>query len=276
METIYRGKSVGGSNKHFVAGTQNTLGSITPLRSISGGRHSPLKRPGNRAQESERLALLGISAAAFAHEVANPLSAIFGNLQFVKIGLERKQVSDRVLITAVAGVMREVDRLCVLLDEFRALALPQNLDLQSTDIKKVVEEVLAIQMRVYAAAACSVRLEFENDLPPVMAHADKVKQVVLNLCNNAVEAMPDGGDLTVKGYHLAQMVVLEIRDTGTGIPDGLDVFELFKTTKAGGTGLGLPIVRQIVSAHNGTIDYTTKPGQGTTFKLYFSAADSET
>ena len=165
METTYWKKRGGVSNERFVAGTQNTLGSILPLRSISGGRHSRLKRPGHRAQESERLALLGISAAAFAHEVANPLSAIFCALQFVKNELDGKHVNSPVLMTTVAGVMQEVDRLGLLLNEFRALALPQNLDLQSTDIKKVIEEVLAIQMRVYAAAGCSVRLEFENDLP---------------------------------------------------------------------------------------------------------------
>lgn len=274
METTYRKKGVGASNERIVAGTENTLGRVAPLRLISGGRDSRLKRPGHRAQESERLALLGISAAAFAHEVANPLSAIFAALQFVKSGLERKQINDPVLITTVAGVMQEVDRLGLLLNEFRALALPQNLDLQSADIKKVIEEVLAIQMRVYAAAGCNVRLEFENDLPRVTLDTAKMKQVILNLCKNAIEAMPEGGCLTLKSYHSGQSIVLEIRDTGVGVPKDMDVFELFKTTKAGGTGLGLPIVQQIISAHNGTIDYTTEPGHGTTFKISLPAADS--
>lgn len=273
METTYWKKRGGVSNERFVAGTQNTLGSIVPLRSISGGRHSRLKRPGHRAQESERLALLGISAAAFAHEVANPLSAIFCALQFVKNELDGKHVNSPVLITTVAGVMQEVDRLGLLLNEFRALALPQNLDLQSTDIKRVIEEVLAIQMRIYAAAGCSVRLEFENDLPPVTLDTAKMKQVILNLCNNAIEAMPEGGCLTLRSYHSGQAIVLEIGDTGMGVPEDMDVFALFKTTKAGGSGLGLPIVQQIISAHNGTINYTTEPGHGTTFKISLPAAD---
>jgi signal transduction histidine kinase len=273
METTYWKKRGGVSNERFVAGTQNTLGSILPLRSISGGRHSRLKRPGHRAQESERLALLGISAAAFAHEVANPLSAIFCALQFVKNELDGKHVNSPVLMTTVAGVMQEVDRLGLLLNEFRALVLPQNLDLQSTDIKEVIEEVLAIQMRVYAAAGCSVRLEFENDLPRVMLDTAKMKQVILNLCNNAIEAMPEGGCLTLRSYHSGQAIVLEIGDTGVGVPEDMDVFALFKTTKAGGSGLGLPIVQQIISAHNGTINYTTEPGHGTTFKISLPAAD---
>jgi signal transduction histidine kinase len=272
MERTYQKKSAGVSNERFVAGTQSTQGNVVPLRSISGGRHSRLKRPGHRAQESERLALLGISAATFAHEVANPLSAIFGALQFIKSELEGKHLNSPVLTTTVLGAIQEVDRLCLLLNEFRALALPQHLDLQSTDIKEVIEEVLAIQMRIYAAAGCSVRLEFENDLPPVTLDTAKMKQVILNLCNNAIEAMPEGGCLTLKSYHSGQAIVLEIGDTGVGVPEDMDVFELFKTTKIGGTGLGLPIVQQIISAHNGTINYTTAPGHGTTFKISLSAA----
>jgi two-component system, NtrC family, sensor histidine kinase HydH len=275
METTYWKKRGGVSNERFVAGTQNPLGSIAPLRSISGGRHSRLKRPGHRAQESERLTLLGISAAAFAHEVANPLSAIFCALHFVKNELEGKHVNSPVLITTVAGIMQEVDRLGLLLNEFRALALPQNLDLQSTDIKKVIKEVLAIQMRVYTAAGCSVRLEFENDLPRVTLDTAKMKQVILNLCNNAIEAMPEGGCLTLKSYHSGQAIVLEIGDTGMGVPEDMDVFALFKTTKAGGSGLGLPIVQQIISAHNGTINYTTEPSHGTTFKISLPTTDLE-
>lgn len=273
MERTYQKKGVGVSNERFVAATQNTLGSVVPLRSISGGRRSRLKRPGHRAQESERLALLGLSAAAFAHEVANPLSAIFGALQLVKSDLEGKHVNGPVLKSTVLGAMREVDRLCLLLNEFRALALPQNLDLQNTDIKTVIEEVLAIQMRVYAAAGCSVRLEIESDVPPVTLDMAKMKQAILNLCKNAIEAMPEGGCLTLKSYHSGQSMVLEIRDTGMGVPEDIDVFELFKTTKVGGTGLGLPIVQQIISAHNGTINYTTEPGHGTTFKISLPAAD---
>ena len=128
-------------------------------------------------------------------------------------------------------------------------------------------------MRVYVAAGCSIRLEFENDLPPVTLDTAKMKQVILNLCKNAIEAMPEGGCLTLKSYHSGQAIVLEIGDTGVGVTEDMDVFALFKTTKAGGSGLGLPIVQQIISAHNGTINYTTEPGHGTTFKISLPAAD---
>jgi signal transduction histidine kinase len=79
--------------------------------------------------------------------------------------------------------------------------------------------------------------------------------------------MPQGGCLTIKSYPRGQTVVLEISDNGGGIPTGENIFALLKTTKADGSGLGLAVVQQIVLAHNGTIDYTSEPGNGTTFKI---------
>jgi two-component system sensor histidine kinase HydH len=242
---------------------------------MARGRHTDLKGLEHTAQESERLALLGISAAAFAHEVANPLSGLSIALELVKRSLESAEFDVRLLIATLQGAMLEINRLGSLLNEFRDIATPQNIDFQIIDLVKNTKEVLSCQYHAYRKLGITVELQFDNPLRPVMADADKIKQVVLNLCNNAVEAMPDGGYLTVKGYHCAQTVVLEISDTGTGIPESLDVFELFRTTKPGGSGLGLPLVCQIVSAHKGTIKYTSVlgPGHGTTFKVFFPAAD---
>ena len=276
METTYQRKSVGVSNERFVAGSQNGLASVSRLPSMARGRHADLKGLEHTAPESERLALLGTMASVFAHEVANPLSGISIALEFVKRRLESAEFDVRLLIAKLQGAMLEINRLGSLLNEFRDIASPKNIDFQRTDLVKNTEDVLSCQYDAYRKLGITVELQFDNPFPSVMADADKIKQVVLNLCNNAVEAMPDGGYLIVKGYHFAQTVVLEISDTGTGIPEGLDVFELFRTTKPGGSGLGLPLVRQIVSAHNGTIKYTSEPGRGTTFKLYLPAADSET
>jgi signal transduction histidine kinase len=110
-----------------------------------------------------------------------------------------------------------------------------------------------------------LELEFDDNLPVIPIDREKIKQVILNLCKNAVEAMPEGGTLQCKAYQTADRVIVEVADTGTGIPEGLDVFQLFKTTKPYGTGLGLAIVEQIISEHRGTVDYVTQLGKGTAF-----------
>jgi signal transduction histidine kinase len=232
----------------------------------------------SRAQETEPLTLSGTTAALFAHEVANPLQGISAALEFVKNDLEGAKYDVRVLISTIRRALLEIDRLGSLLHEFRSIACPQTTHYHKINLADATKEVLSCQRHAYAKAGITVKLEFDDALPWVMADPDKIKQVVLNLCNNAVEAMPGGGCMSVKGYRLAHMVVLEISDTGTGIPPGLNVFELFTTTKTGGSGLGLPLVRQIVLAHNGTINYTDvpMPGRGTTFKVHLPYAEFET
>jgi signal transduction histidine kinase len=101
----------------------------------------------------------------------------------------------------------------------------------------------------------------------ITADGEKLKQVLLNLCKNAAEAMPQGGTLTVRVHNSGEQVSLEVIDTGVGIPAGVNIFEPFTTTKSEGTGLGLAIVQQIVAAHGGAITYTSEPGKGTVFRL---------
>ncbi len=220
-----------------------------------------------RAQESERLALLGTMAAVFAHEVGNPLAGISLSLKCVDRQLEEKQVDDPSLVSMIRDAIGEIDRLASLLKEFRSLAPEQTLDLKCTDLVKIAEEALALEMIAYRTAGITVKFAFEDALPMVRLDTAKIKQVILNLCKNAVEAMPDGGCLTLKGYRSRGMVVLEVSDDGVGVPDNVNIFELFKTTKPGGTGLGLPLVQQIVAAHKGTIAYKSEPGRGATFKV---------
>ena len=216
--------------------------------------------------ENERLASLGLTAAVFAHEVANPLH----NLNFCLDVLDRElKTAEHVessskLVQAASG---EVHRLNALLEEFRFLARPQSLSRQRVNFRQIVEEVLAPMRPAQEAARIIVELQFDDDVSQIMVDRDKIKQVIVNLCKNALEAMPDGGRLTLKSFCSDTSAIFEVSDTGVGIPAGVDVFHLFTTTKSYGTGLGLPIVSQIISAHGGTIDYISQPGIGTTFKI---------
>lgn len=229
------------------------------------------KQWSQEAQETEGLARVGKMAAVFAHEVANPLSGLSASLRFAESDLQKQEIDVSTLRATLHAAIQEVDRLVSLLSEFRSLAVPQSLDLQLTDLQEIIEEILAAEKIAYRAAKITVRTDFERSSAPVKIDPAKMKQVVLNLCKNAIEAMRDGGCLTVKVYRSERMVVLEIGDTGIGIPRGMNIFESFNTTKVGGSGLGLPLVQQIVSAHNGTINYTTEAGHGTTFKVCLPA-----
>jgi two-component system sporulation sensor kinase A len=100
-----------------------------------------------------------------------------------------------------------------------------------------------------------------------MADADKLKQVFLNLCNNAVDAMPKGGELTLRATRDDQRAIVDVIDTGAGIPEGIDIWAPFMTTKSHGTGLGLMIVQNIIAAHQGTIECMSEAQKGTTFRL---------
>ncbi len=223
-----------------------------------------------KAQENEWLAGVGTMTAIFAHEIGNPLHSISTSLELVENQLEGKLKPQSRLKRTLELSNQEIQRVSALLREFRSFARPQIGNFQRTDLVELIKDVLVPQTVVCRNAGIKVKRQFE-DLRPVWVNRDKMKQVILNLCKNAIEAMPDGGILTLRTHQSEEIAIVEISDTGAGIPEGVDVFQLFKTTKSNGTGLGLPMVRQIIAAHNGTVHYTSEVGQGTTFRICLRA-----
>jgi signal transduction histidine kinase len=231
------------------------------------------ERAEQKLRESERLATIGTTAAKLAHEIGNPLNGMATTIQLLERHLTKHQeTTDDVQIEIVHDLKHETHRLQSLLQELRALAHPHHLDFQRTDLTTLVAEVLRLQESHYTECGIRIEQSFPVTLPSPLADKEKLSQALLNLCKNAAEAMPTGGTLTVCGSSLKGQVCLEIGDTGEGVPEGINIFEPFTTTKTDGTGLGLAIVQQIVAAHRGTITYTSKPGQGTTFTLQLPAA----
>ncbi|MGH7832473.1 MAG: two-component system sensor histidine kinase NtrB, partial [Candidatus Binatia bacterium] len=225
------------------------------------------RRAEERLRESQRLAAVGKTAAVLAHEIGNPLNGMFTTVQLIERHLVRsKNPSDHAhLNEQLQDLKGEISRLGSLLHEFRSLSGPMQLNLIPMKLGVFVPELL--QMTSHICDGCGVEIlhDIPNDLPVISADKEKLKQVFLNLCKNAVEAMPSGGKLTLKAYRKDQSVVVEVSDTGMGITEGLDIFEPFTTTKNKGTGLGLAVVRQIVSDHGGRITYASEAGKGTTF-----------
>jgi PAS domain S-box-containing protein len=249
---------------------------ITPIRDHAGKLTAFVKvvrditerkRSEERLQESERLASLGTTAAVFAHEIANPLNGLSTSLQIVQELLDESDYANPLLRETINAAHVEIERLASLLKDYRSLARPQTLNIQPTDLQRLIQEVLATNLQSYNDAGVQLRTEFAEDLPLIPLDRQKMKQVVLNLCKNAIEAMPNGGLLDIRSYRNGTSVIVEFSDTGQGIPQGFEPFHLFKTTKPYGTGLGLPIVQQILSDHHGSVDYVTEAGKGTTFRI---------
>jgi two-component system sensor histidine kinase HydH len=165
-------------------------------------------------------------------------------------------------------VTAEIKRLTLLLEDFRSSRL-FSLNLQPTSLAAVIQDCLALESCDAAQRGIRIECSIPLDLPLIMADAAKLKQVFLNLYTNAVDAMRDGGILSVKAMEREEKLCLEISDTGGGIPEGLQIFEPFVSHKPHGTGLGLAVVKWILMAHGGTIGYASKPGKGTIFQLSF-------
>ena len=230
-----------------------------------------------RLLERERLAAIGTTAATFAHEVGNPLNGMSLTAQILERRLAKRpgQAEDN-LITPLRTLMGEIRRLSLLLDEFRTLARRQTLYCKPLQLAQLVTDVLTTEAPQFEAAGVQVKQYLPRDLPLISADSEKLKQVLLNLCKNAVEAMPQGGTLSVSITPVGPHLRLDISDTGVGIPDGVDIFEPFVTTKTQGTGLGLTVTRQILAAHRGSLTYHSTPGQGTTFVLTLPIVQPET
>jgi two-component system, LuxR family, sensor kinase FixL len=218
--------------------------------------------------ENERLIAIGTTAAKIGHELANPLNGMSLTIQLLEQRLNRQlNPVDGQITSTVNRLRNEVSRLGTLLEEFRSLSRREKFDFQPTTLTALVGEAIEIEMPRYAEKGIQVECSFASDLPTIIVDIDKMKQVILNLAKNAAEAMAGGGKISIKATASDDKVTLEISDTGTGIPTGIDIFEPFFTTKPQGIGIGLSIVQQIVRAHGGSITYDSEHGKGTTFVI---------
>jgi signal transduction histidine kinase len=217
-------------------------------------------------RDSERLMALETTAALFAHEVANSLNGIFASLQLLDMKAQENS-PDPELKSLLGSATHEIKRLGSLLQDFRSFVRPQKYYFEAIDLARLIDEAINTERLLYDSMGIKLKFQFPDDLSPVRVDEEKIKQAILSICKNAVEAMPSGGVLAFRGYECEGRVFLEIADTGAGIPRGLEIFEPFCTTKPLSSGLGLPIVSQIISAHEGTIEYASEAGRGTTFKI---------
>ena len=227
-----------------------------------------------QAEQSRHLAEVGTLTGALAHEIKNPLSTIGLNLQLLQEDLDHSnldhsnQENER-LRSRLSTVQRETNRLRDTLDDFLRYAGKLELDRHPVDLNQVLEELA--DFFAPQAHAQRVQLRLRPSSTPVVAMIDArvVKQALLNLMINAVQAMTGGGELMLSVAGENGQAVVDVIDTGPGIPPAeLDkIFQAYYSTKKGGTGLGLAMARRIATDHGGTLSVRSDVGKGTDFSL---------
>lgn len=203
------------------------------------------------------------------HEIRNPLNSINLNLQILEEDLStEKPSSSSDVQKRVRRIRGEVERLDRILTDFRRYANLPPLTFETCDLAPLIEEVLDFNAPEAQKQNVQVNREIQA-LPPVQLDQSQFKQALLNLIINGVQAMEHGGTLTVRAKPSNERVQIDVEDTGQGIqPEQLDkIFDLFSSTKAEGTGVGLTIVKQIIEGHGGRIRVESNPGQGTKFSI---------
>jgi signal transduction histidine kinase len=221
---------------------------------------------------ADRLATLGGIAAGFAHEIGNSLNVIRGYAAVT----ERELPEDHPNRADVLAIRRETARAADLIERFLVFARARASQAHTQPIEPILREAVEVVGPAAAQAGVERAVEIAPDLPEVRADAGLLRQAFLNLCVNAIQAMAPGGGgrLTAVARAEGGQVVVEVSDSGPGLDaeTARRIFEPFFTTKAEGTGLGLAIVRQSVEAHGGSIELSTTPGHGATFRIRLPAA----
>lgn len=210
----------------------------------------------------------GMLASVLAHEVRSPLTALRFNLHFLRNIIESPTPDQSRLMDIISTCQREMRRLDTMLDDFlvRTQVVSQP---EETSINTVVEQAMEFLNPSMQAHGIRVVKHLDSTNPRVLVSSDELRQVLLNLCANAQEAMARGGTLAISTIGEVDSVVLFVRDSGKGIPAEFHtrLFEPFFSTKPNGSGLGLALVRRVVSGAGGSIYFESTPGSGTTFRV---------
>jgi two-component system, NtrC family, sensor histidine kinase PilS len=248
------------------SGEGERLGLISACEDLSAIREME-----SRMRQADRLATVGRMAANIAHEIRNPLASLTGAIEVLTSPLTADDARER-LSQIVA---HESERLNHIIKNFLEYARPAPLSIATFDVAAAAEEVLLLLEHRTSSGSLKVIREFVPSIPWAV-DAQQFRQILWNLCLNAVEAMPEGGELRVSVSVRGATLEVAVSDTGDGIAaaDVSHVFEPFFSTKPEGTGLGLALVHRIVQDHGGEIDVRSAPGLGTTFTLTLPACNA--
>jgi signal transduction histidine kinase len=252
----------------FIQERGERIGALLTLRDAES-----VHRIEDEIELSRRLAAIGRLTSGVAHEVKNPINAIVLHLEVLRQKLKEIDPDTRRHMDVIGNEIQRLDRVVQMLVDFTR---PVELRLSEIDLRKLVDDVVLLASP--AAEQHQVRIERQTGKDPLLARidGDLVKQAILNIVLNGVQAMPQGGNLRVACRREGDGALVTVRDQGSGIPADIrdKVFNLYFSTKEGGSGIGLAMAYRVVQLHHGSLDFTSVTGQGTTFYLRLPLSES--
>lgn len=223
-------------------------------------------------QKSMKYGVISQLSSSIGHEIRNPLSSLAIHTEIVD-NMVSKSVEDEAHLKkikkSISILNSEVERLQKLIDQFFTLAKTQEIQLSYENINDLIEETYDLVHQQALEKNVRVTQYLAKNLPMVKISKDQLKQVIINLILNGFDAMPDGGDLSIRTAFRDGSVVISVKDSGQGIPENIrdNIFDLYFTTKESGGGIGLAISRKIIEAHEGKLFFETQNGVGTVFYI---------
>ncbi len=249
-------------------GTQ--IGALLTMRDAESAR-----RIEDEIELSRRISASGRVTRGVAHEVKNPINAIVLHLQLLRNKMQQVDPDTGRHVDIIDNEIHRLDRVVQILVDFTR---PRELHIEDADLKLLLDEVVLLASPDAAQHGVTIVRHLPAEAIPVKVDVDLIKQAMLNVVLNGVQAMPNGGALTIATHRDEDAIVTEIKDEGTGIPVAVQekVFELYFTTKKSGSGIGLAQTYQIMQWHYGSVDFDSQEGKGTTFRLRLPLAETRT
>jgi PAS domain S-box-containing protein len=254
----------------FIEERGERIGALLTLRDAES-----VHRIEDEIELSRRLAAIGRLTSGVAHEVKNPINAIVVHLEVLRQKLNQVDPDTRRHMDVIGSEIKRLDRVVQTLVDFTR---PVDLHLIDLDLRKVVDEVVLLASPEAERHNVHIERETAPEPLPVRVDADLVKQAILNIVINGVQAMPEGGHLQITMQREGESGRLTVRDEGPGIPAEIrdKIYNLYFTTKKGGSGIGLPMAYRVVQLHNGSLEFDSVDGHGATFVLRIPLTEAVT
>ena len=252
----------------FVQEKTSQIGALLIMRDTES-----VRRIGDEIEMSRRLSASGRLTRGVAHEVKNPINAIVLHLQLLQNKLAQQEPDTRRHMDIIDSEIRRLDRVVQTLVDFTR---PRDLHLEETDLRRLLEDVSQLAAPDAEQHGVTIDHHLGDTALPVKVDVDLMKQAILNVVLNGIQAMPQGGVLTISAARENNMIMAEVQDQGGGIPKEVHdkIFELYFTTKKGGSGIGLAQTYQILQWHYGSVDFESAENHGTVFRFQIPAAGS--